>query len=134
MTYVNFQSFWRPFTIPTKPWYYTKEFPENTKENYESEYFKKIYVLNLQNVIKWHLAAILRSRRFFWHPYCHINPWRMADAIYVNYVINAKNDIIDIIASDICHGLIWQYGCQKNRLDLRIAARCHSIRFWRFKT
>ena len=54
----------------------------------------------------------------------------MADAMYVNYVINVKNDII---VSDICHGLIWQYGCQKNRLDLRIAVRCHSITFWTFK-
>ena len=29
-----------------------RKFPENTKENYGSEYFEKFYVLNLQNVIE----------------------------------------------------------------------------------
>ena len=37
--------------------------------------------------IKWHLLAILRSRRFFWHPYCHIHKWHISDTIHVNYVI-----------------------------------------------
>ena len=62
----------------------------------EVSILKKKYVLNLENVIKWHLAAILRSRRFFWHPYWHINPWHMSNAIYVNYVIFGIYDIIDI--------------------------------------
>ena len=75
---------------------YTKEFPENTKEKSELQYFEFFYVLNLQNVNEWHMATILRSWRFFWHPYWHIHPWHMADAICDNYVINAKNDIIDI--------------------------------------
>ena len=113
---------------------YTKEFPENTKEKSELQYFEFFYVLNLQNVNEWHMATILRSWRFFWHPYWHIHPWHMADAICYNYVINAKNGIIDIIAYDICHGWICQYGCQKNRQDLRIAAKCHSLIFWRIKS
>ena len=127
-------SFWRSFTFPTKTRHYIKVFHENTKENSERDNFDKFYVLNLDNVIEWHLAAILRSSRFFWHPYWHIHPWHMADAICDNYVINAKNGIIDIIAYDICHGWICQYGCQKNRQDLRIVAICHSLTFWRFKT
>ena len=31
---------------------YTKEYSENTKENSVSQYFEKMYVLNLQNIIE----------------------------------------------------------------------------------
>ena len=129
MTCINFRSFRRPFTTPPKPWHYTKEFQENTKENYESGYFEKFYVLNLQNVIEWHLAAILRSRPFFLHPYCHIDPWHMSDAIYVNYVINAKNDIIDIYGIGHISWINMQY---LELVNLRCVEGCMTLRIFYF--
>ena len=62
---------------------YTKDFPENTKENSKSQYFENFYDLIIQKFIKQHLAAILRSWRFFWYPYWHIHEWNMSNSIHV---------------------------------------------------
>ena len=75
---------------------YTKDFPENTKEKSESLYFEDFYDLIIQKVIEFHTAMILSSWRFFWYPYWHIYAWHVSDAMYVNFVINVKNDIIDM--------------------------------------
>ena len=59
---INFQSFRRPFTVPPELRHYTTGFPENTKENYESEYFE-FHDINLQNVIECRLPAIRPTRQ-----------------------------------------------------------------------
>ena len=40
---------------------YTKDFPENTKENSKSQYFEKFYDLIIQKFIEQQPAAILGS-------------------------------------------------------------------------
>ena len=57
----------------------------------------------------------------------------MADAIDVNYVINAKNDIFDIYGIRHMSWMNMAILVSKEPSGLRIAARCHLITLSRFK-
>ena len=113
---------------------YTKDFPENTKENSKSQYFENFYDLIIQKFIEQHPAAILRSWRFFWYPYWHIHEWNKSKFIHVKYVKNVIFDIYDKFyihgIGHICQWWICQYGCQLKRKDLRIAAKYNLLNFW----
>ena len=69
-----------------------------------------------------YIAAFQRSRRFFWHPYCHIYDCHITYVICVIYDIYGIYDTYDTLTYAIWQMYIWPYGCQKNRLDLRNAA------------
>ena len=107
---------------------------QRNSQKIQKKIIKEFYNLIRQNVIKWHPVAILRSWRFFWHPYWNIHSWHISDSIHVNYVtfvIYGVNDIYGIGLLSWMNMSIW---CQKNHQDLRISAGCNSITFWRIKS